>query len=122
MYSVRDQAFFPKEVFQPAKGFRFDIQVGGDIFLRHALQHLGVAADIVQEAFAGTLLQLIEIAVVFFYEQVRDHDPSQAFDLGGQVVQLLQAFIGNGKKRPSARSFPRPILRGCGDGMKVPNG
>lgn len=62
--------FFPEEVFQTAKGFGFDIQERGDIFLRYALQHLGMAANIVQEAFAGALFQLIEIAGIFFYEQV----------------------------------------------------
>jgi len=83
---------------QPAKGLGFDIEVAGDIFLRHPLQHMRMGLYILQETFPGILPQLIEKAMVFSDKKVRYDEPAQTLELGVLVIQLFQALIADGKK------------------------
>src|SRR5882724_11305839 len=83
---------------QPAEGLRLDIQVGGNIFLRHPLEHMGMGPDIFQEAFARTLLQLVEITEILSDIKVRHQQSPQTFGLGLLLIQLLKTVEADGNE------------------------
>jgi len=85
-------------MFEPAEGFRFDIQIRRYIFLGYPLQHVGMGADIFKEPFAGALAELIEIAEILFNKQVGYDEASQPLGLWKALVQLFQAIIADGKE------------------------
>ncbi len=71
-----------QQVFEPAKGLRFDIKIRSNIFLWHPLEHLRMATNIIQEPFAGIFEQLVKIAVILFYEQIGNKQPPKCSAFG----------------------------------------
>ena len=88
--------FILKHMLKATEGFRLNIKVGCQVFLRHSLQKLRALLNKIQEPFARGKPRHDDLPFVVHDHGKRNDQPSQSFHLGMGGIYFFQIIVGHG--------------------------
>ena len=79
-------------MFKTAECFRLNIQIGSKIFLRNALEKIGIGAEKSYKTFLGTVQNAFEIPVFFLKEKIGDDESAESLPFFIPQHKVSQCF------------------------------